>query len=243
MKLAALWAAVVILLSTPNQATAQSVVKMSSSKICHDTSSQYYERVKRFQSFGTLAECLNAGGRLPKGSKSTAMPVHTASAQQTPKTSSAYKREYFGRGWADEDRDCQNTRHEVLAAQSTGPVRFKTGRECRVVAGRWISPFTGEVIHDPSKMDIDHVVPLKWAWVHGADRWSKSKREKFANDPANLLSVEASLNRQKGADGPDKWLPPANQCQYVLRFLRVAKSYQLNVPAHYQQVRESVCKK
>ena len=44
-------------------------------------------------------------------------------------------------------------------------------------------------------MGTKHVVPLKWAWDHGADTWSRDKREKFANDPVNLWSVELSLNR------------------------------------------------
>ncbi|WP_417667224.1 HNH endonuclease family protein [Pseudidiomarina sp.] len=215
-------------------------VKQSSSGICHDQSSSYYERTKRFKPFSSLDACLRAGGRLPKGYSSS-----SASSSNPPTSSSGYSREQFGRGWADMDGDCQNSRHEALIAQSTGQVRFKTGRECRVVAGRWISPFTGAVIHDPSMIDIDHVVPLKWAWDRGANRWSPTQRERFANDPANLLSVEASLNRQKGAKGPDQWLPPANQCQYVLRFTRVMKTYKLKLsPAEERrltQTRSRVC--
>lgn len=226
-----------LLLAGP--AMAQPTVKLSRSGICHDSSSAFYERTKHYQPHETIASCLDAGGRLPKGGKVTGGSHKAKIASSTLR----YKREYFGHGWADEDGNCRNTRHEVLAAQSTAPVRYKTGRQCRVVAGRWISPFTGEVIHNPRKMDIDHVVPLAWSWSHGADSWSAAKRERFANDPVNLISVEASLNRQKGADGPDKWLPPANQCQYVLRFLRVAKSYQLNVPESYQQIRQTVCSK
>ena len=87
-----------------------------------------------------------------------------------------------------------------------------------MVSGRWISPFTGKVIQNSSEIDIDHVVPLKWAWDHGANTWSRDKREKFANDPANLWSVELSLNRQKGAQEPEDWLPPLGKCQYLSRF-------------------------
>lgn len=220
--------------------TYAATVKQSSSGICHDQSSSYYERTKRFKPFSSLDACLRAGGRLPKGYSSS-----STSSSNTPTTSSGYSREQFGRGWADMDGDCQNSRHEALIAQSTGQVRFKTGRECRVVAGRWISPFTGAVIHDPSAIDIDHVVPLKWAWDHGAANWSRAQRERFANDPANLLSVEASLNRQKAAKGPDQWLPPANQCQYVLRFTRVMKTYKLKLSAaeerRFTQTRSRVC--
>ncbi|XKG36511.1 HNH endonuclease family protein [Marinobacter sp.] len=95
------------------------------------------------------------------------------------------------------------------------------------MTGRWISPFTGNVIQNSSEIDIDHVVPLKWAWDHGADNWSRAKREKFANDPVNLWSAELSLNRQKGARGPEEWLPPAGKCQYVSRFVRIVKVYEL----------------
>ncbi|WP_067222775.1 HNH endonuclease family protein [Marinomonas gallaica] len=93
--------------------------------------------------------------------------------------------------------------------------------------GRWISMYSGEVIFDASKLDIDHVVPLKWAWEHGAMFWSKAKRKEFANAPVNLVAVEASLYRQKGAKGLDEWLPPKNQEQYKARFQRVALKYGL----------------
>ena len=108
---------------------------------------------------------------------------------------------------------------------STAPVRFADGKRCRVVSGRWISPFTNNVISDTSLMDIDHVVPLHWAWTHGADVWTRERREAFANDPANLLPVESALNRQKGDKGPKDWLPPAGQCAYIARFQRVVRTY------------------
>jgi hypothetical protein len=222
--------------------TFAATVKQSTSGICHDQNSSYYQRTTNFNPFNSLDACLRAGGRLPKSYSDSST---SSSLNIKAVTSSSYSREQFGRGWADIDGDCRSSRHEALIAQSTGQVRFKTGRECHVTAGRWISPFTGAVIHDPSKIDIDHVVPLKWAWDHGANRWSQSQRERFANDPANLLSVEASLNRQKGAKGPDQWLPPANQCQYVLRFTRVMKTYKLELSGSeetaYQRIRSQAC--
>jgi hypothetical protein len=39
--------------------------------------------------------------------------------------------------------------------------------------------------------------------------------------------VELSLNRSKGARGPNEWLPPSGQCGYVARFARVVKQYEL----------------
>lgn len=187
--------------------------------MCHDTTSPYYERTKNFTSYDSLQDCLAAGGALPRG-RSLQEETQASSTEE-------YRRDYFGAGWGDLDGDCQNSRHEALIEHSTSQVVFKSGKECLVVSGRWISMFTGNVIHDASLIDIDHVVPLKWAWDHGADTWSKERRVQFANDPANLLAVEASLNRQKGAKGPSEWLPPENQCQYVSRFKRIALKYHL----------------
>lgn len=76
-------------------------------------------------------------------------------------------------------------------------------------------------------MDVDHLVPLRWAWINGAYAWSDEKREQFANDERNLFIVSASANRSKGARGPDEWLPPneAFHCQYVTRYLRILILY------------------
>ena len=49
------------------------------------------------------------------------------------------------------------------------------------------------MIQNARGIDIDHVVPLAWSWDRGARQWSDDKREKFANDPVNLLPVEASF--------------------------------------------------
>lgn len=223
------------------------VVKMTSSRICHPETSPYFSRIKNFKSYPSVHACLNAGGRLPKNIRSSnvtkSVKKLSASGDLLPNVSSVgkYKRSHFGYGWADIDHDGQDARQEALIAQSTSAVRFKSNSRRKVASGRWISPFTNNVIHDPSKIDIDHVVPLKWAWQNGANSWSQQKREQFANDPANLISVEASLNRQKGAKGPDLWLPPLNQCEYVLRFFRILKKYNISVPSSLKQVRLRVC--
>jgi hypothetical protein len=227
----AIWASFFIL--TTALSVHSAVIKKTSSGICHPEDSSYYSRIKNFTSYQSLDACLESGGRLPK--------TYSSSSQADREENWGYSRSKFGHGWSDMDGDCQDSRQETLVAQSTAPVRFESNDKCRVASGRWISPFTGKVIHDPSAMDIDHVVPLKWAWKRGADKWSDSKREQFANDPANLISVELSLNRQKGAKGPAEWLPPANQCEYVLRFIRVAKKYGLQTTAALSKVRQQVC--
>lgn len=169
--------------------------------------------------FDSLEACLESGGRLPQGVTLGAGPAVADPYQ--------YERSAFGHGWDDENGDCQDSRAKALIATSTTPVRFATDRECRAVTGRWISPFTGNVIQNASDIDIDHVVPLAWAWPRGASDWSQDRRIEFANDMINLWPVEARLNRSKGARGPDEWLPPTGQCGYVARFVRVERLYGL----------------
>lgn len=225
------------------------VVKKSKSGICHDEYSIYYNKTTNFQSFETLESCLISGGRLPKNYKSnnanTSSSKNYASTHTSSISSTGYSRNKFGSGWADLDKDCQNSRMEALISQSVSQVQYKTSKQCKVKSGKWISPFTGNTIYNASDIDIDHVVPLKWAWVHGANSWSKEKRVKFANDPANLLSVEASLNRQKGSKGIDEWLPPSNKCQYIVRFIRVYKTYGLTLKSseasQYAAIKSRYC--
>ena len=78
----------------------------------------------------------------------------------------AYDRKLW-KHWIDEDKDCQNTRHEVLIEESLTPVTFKTDKGCRVVSGSWLGAYSGEIFTDASLLDIDHLVPLKEAHESG----------------------------------------------------------------------------
>jgi hypothetical protein len=42
------------------------IIKKSSTGICHDISSSYYERTEKYTGYNTIDDCLNSGGRLPK---------------------------------------------------------------------------------------------------------------------------------------------------------------------------------
>lgn len=42
------------------------IVKMSKSGVCHDTSSRHYARVKNFKPYDSIQACLDDGGRTPK---------------------------------------------------------------------------------------------------------------------------------------------------------------------------------
>ena len=139
----------------------------------------------------------------------------------------AYDRGLFG-NWKDFDNDCQNTRHELLQILSLDEFTL-TDNTCRVLTGLWLDPYTNMYFSMSSELDIDHLVPLKYAWTRGAYNWPKSKRVKFSNDESNLFAVKKSVNRQKSAMGPAMWLPPNNnfKCEYIKLFQEIIKKYDL----------------
>jgi len=138
--------------------------------------------------------------------------------------------------WVDVDdpRDCQDARQEVLIRDSEVPVVFADDKQCRVVTGRWTCPYTGEVITDASKVDVDHMVALQDAHESGAWGWSPERREAFANrldDPTHLLATSQYGNRSKGSRGPDEWLPPlaSARCQYIQDWVKVKEGWELGM--------------
>lgn len=128
--------------------------------------------------------------------------------------------------WTDADNDCMNTRHEMLKAQADGPIKLSPDG-CYVSTGVWDDPFSGKRFTRASDLDVDHIVPLKWASDHGGHGWPASLKEQFANDPINLLVVDDGLNQQKGAEGPTEWLPPnqAFRCEYLAMWQQTLAKY------------------
>ena len=200
-------------------------VKKSSSNICHDATSASYKRTKNFTAYESLSACLNSGGRLAKGQMNEA--VREADNENRDFVV-LYERSDWPH-WSDEDGDCQNTRHELLLATSQSSVEFKSTKECNVITGSWYDPYSGDTISDSRALDLDHVVPLKFAHGHGAAAWSRERKRQFANDVDNLLLVRASLNRQKGSKGPDEWMPPNHsyRCDYLKTFNIIMVKYEL----------------
>ncbi|NKX52030.1 HNH endonuclease, partial [Arthrobacter deserti] len=121
-----------------------------------------------------------------------------------------YSRDKFGPSWKDTDRNGCDTRNDILKRDLTRD-RFKAGtRSCVIASGTLKDPYTGRTIshvRGGNKVDIDHVVALGQAWVAGAQKLSAAQRAAFANDPLNLLAVEASANRAKGDREASAWLP------------------------------------
>ena len=184
-----------------------------------------------------LVLSLLVAGISPSQADSVASGLSIIEAQVTKgrAAKTGYTRAQFGLTWADVDRNGCDTRNDILKRDLTAEVFKEKTRECVVLSGTLIDPFSGETINfvrgNTSSMEvqIDHVVALSNAWQTGAFKLSIKERTAFANDPMNLLAVKGRLNSQKGDGDAATWLPPLKsyRCDYVARQIAVKIKYKL----------------
>ncbi|MFT3661731.1 MAG: HNH endonuclease family protein [Gordonia sp. (in: high G+C Gram-positive bacteria)] len=160
-----------------------------------------------------------------------------------------YRREAFGPAWSDaagvgEAGNGCDTRNDVLA-RDLAVVKSTTAATCSaaVASGRFRSPYTGREIvftrgRGSTAVHIDHIVPLSYAWDMGASAWSPPVRLAFANDPANLVAVDAASNQTKSDLEPGRWMPELRGfwCQYAIAFVTVSAAYALPVDVRSRAV-------
>jgi len=159
-------------------------------------------------------------------------------AGRGPRT--GYGRDQFGPSWTDDvsvplgHNGC-DTRNDVLRRDLLSVTTRPGTHDCVILSGRLVDPYTARTIDfakaQATKVQIDHVVPLSYAWQLGAARWTAERRTDFANDPLNLLAVDGPTNESKSDSGPASWLPPNTsvRCSYAVRFAQVARRYRLPV--------------
>lgn len=140
-----------------------------------------------------------------------------------------YSHRRFQPRWEYHRGTC-SVRETVLARDGRG---IRRDQRCRPVAGRWYSPYEGRWIASERLLDVDHVVPLSYAWRSGARRWSQARRRAFANDLVRpeLVTVSHAVNMAKGGKGPQSWRPPrrAHWCGYAISWITVKRHYRLSV--------------
>jgi len=169
-----------------------------------------------------------AAARKPRTSTRGALVALEALPVQGRAPKTGYSRERFGDGWATV-AGC-DVRDRILARDLTGKI-YGPGNTCAVRSGHLDDPYTAAAITfvrgGASEVDIDHVVALSDAWQKGAQGWTAGRRAAFANDPLNLLSVDAHTNRAKGDGDAATWLPPNDgfRCGYVARQVAVKRKY------------------
>ena len=154
-----------------------------------------------------------------------------------------YVREDFLKGWPSVD-GC-SVRNITLKRDLTD-VKFKAGgKDCVVESGHLNDPYsTREIDFNASKaqaVQIDHVVPLSWAYKNGAKNWTKVAKNAFAIDAGNLLAVDGPTNTSKSDGGPAEW--PTDKvwneqaakgnigelCSYIEKFTGLTVNYGLTM--------------
>lgn len=146
------------------------------------------------------------------------------------------RRLQFGK-WRRVARDgsCLDARGLVLQRESLTHISTRpSSTGCAVVSGRWVDPYNGEVVEDAAKVAVDHLVPLKNAYVNGAWKWSVNKRCSYFNYQKNnyhLQAVSERENNVKGDAGPDRYMPPRRsaQCGYLKHWLVIKASWDLTM--------------
>lgn len=165
-----------------------------------------------------------------------------------------YRRTAFGDAWDDDNsapgghNGC-DTRNDILDRDLIDKTYVSTARCPQAVAtGVLRDPYTSATIpftrgaQVGAAVQIDHLVPLAYAWDMGARDWPDATRLRFANDPANLLAVAGPVNQDKGDQQPGAWMPPnhAFWCQYAMQFIAVMRGYSLPVDqASADELREA----
>jgi len=154
-----------------------------------------------------------------------------------------YLRAAFGDAW-DDDNDAPlghngcDTRDDILNRDLVDKT-YVSIKRCpdAVATGTLHDPYTNATVafqrgaRVGASVQIDHLVPLAYAWDMGAYDWPYRQRLRFANDPANLLAVAGQANEDKADSQPALWMPAntAFWCQYAVQYIAVLRGYQLPV--------------
>ena len=138
-------------------------------------------------------------------------------------STSSYDRSDYGQ-WKG---SCySNTRTSVLLRDGSSI----DSSACKVRSGTWHDPYSDSIFHNPRRVHIDHVLPIRLADEWGGTFWSDSLKQAFYNDTLNLLAVSYRLTVQKGSSPIWMWMPKPlrGKCEYIRRWRLVKYKYGLN---------------
>jgi hypothetical protein len=163
-------------------------------------------------------------------SKATAQSQLNGLSVATQGSTSGYSRDLFPH-WITISGSC-NTRETVLKRDGSS---VATDSACAATSGRWYSPYDGATWTAASDVDIDHVVPLAEAWRSGANSWTTTRRQSFANDLTRpqLIAVTDNVNQSKGDQDPSTWQPSISsyRCTYAKMWIAVKSYWALSLQA------------
>lgn len=162
-----------------------------------------------------------------------------------PLPSQPYNRKQQFGGWIRPDKStCLNTRGFVLNRDSKTPI--SVNGHCTVTSGDWNDPYTNQNFNRPSDLQIDHMVPLKNAYMTGGYEWNAYKRCLYANFLGNsfhLIAIKGAENSKKGDRSPREYMPPHRDyiCTYLRNWLEIKYVWQLRLtPPEVKQIQNEI---
>lgn len=131
-------------------------------------------------------------------------------------------------------KTCLNIRGLVLQRDAQGDLSYSDTKHCRITGAHWVDPYTNKHLYSANDIQIDHMVPLKNAYISGAWEWDYAKRCAYTNFMGNefhLLPVLGYENSRKGDRSPDSYLPPSKEyvCQYIVNWLKIKMIWKLKL--------------
>ncbi|MEV4947491.1 HNH endonuclease family protein [Streptomyces sp. NPDC053755] len=212
--------------------------------------SVYARRSVRRAGALTATAALTATGLLaaaPAAQAAPPTPVSAATARtylasltvKAEGSSTGYSRDLFPH-WSTQSGAC-NTREVVLKRDGVNVVQDSS---CAAVSGTWYSAYDGATWTAASDLDIDHVVALSEAWRSGANSWTTTQRQAFANDLTRpqLIAVTDNVNQAKGDLDPAEWMPSLTgyRCTYARMWVHVKYHWKLSVDSAEKSTLQSV---
>ena len=133
--------------------------------------------------------------------------------------------------WKDIDDDGMTSRYGALFRDAEDCVMTKKGgRYTKIkITGQWKCKYTGKQLRYED-IDVDHIVPKNYAKEHRNGRWTEASFTQFANDMDNLICVENSVNRSKGAKSIAEWKPEKNQKWYAEKWKEICEKWDIEHP-------------
>ncbi|KAF4954284.1 hypothetical protein FGADI_5372 [Fusarium gaditjirri] len=167
-------------------------------------------------------------------SESTARSLLSGLTVAASTNTGTYDRDLFPH-WETYEGAC-NTREYVLKRDGTNVV---TNSACASTSGTWKSPYDGATWTQASDIDIDHMVPLKNAWIltylslellRGLPPSALSS-PMMLHGPSCGQAITDNVNQAKSDKSPDSWKPPLTSfyCTYAKSWVQVKSYWQLTI--------------
>lgn len=131
--------------------------------------------------------------------------------------------------WSDVDDDGMSSRYGALFRDASECTMTKKSGTSIKIKGRWKCKYTGKSLQY-SDIQVDHIVPKKYAKENKNGIWTEKSFRLFANDMDNLISVDGSTNQSKGAKSIAEWQPDNNQKWYKEQWEKICDRWNIRYP-------------